>query len=69
MAYAPRHAEADDPRSRAEIIARELAVTHATQSPDVIAAELRRRLTDAGLRPVGDDFLRLVATVSNAPTP
>jgi len=27
--------------------------------------ELRRRLSDAGLKPIGDDFVRLVMAVAN----
>jgi hypothetical protein len=49
----------------AEGIARTLATTHQGQPLDDVAMELRRRLSDAGLKPIGDDFVRLVMAVAN----
>ncbi len=51
--------------NQADQIAGELARSLQGRSLDVIAAELRRRLTAAGLRPIGDDFLQLVNAISD----
>jgi hypothetical protein len=76
--YRPRHASdgvdtdvnarpSDKPAgdNRAHRIAGELALSLRGRSLDVIAAELRRRLTAAGLRPIGDDFLQLFNAISD----
>jgi hypothetical protein len=60
---APRHS----PENVALRIAHTLAITHHGHSPDEIAMELRRRLGDAGLKPIGDEFIQLVRTVADGP--